>query len=51
MADKPHRGSTLDSFLEDEGVLAETRAKAIEEVIAWRRANAIRKTRRFSKGG
>ena len=51
MAYKPHRGSTLDTFLEEEGVPAETRAKAIEEVIAWRRANPARKTRRFSKGG
>ena len=43
MADTPHRGSTLDSFLQEEGVLAETRAEAIEEVVAWRRANPIRK--------
>lgn len=37
MADNPHRGSTLDCFLEAEGILAETKARAIEEVAAWRR--------------
>ena len=42
MADNPHRGSTLDSFLEEEGVLAEFRLKAIKEVIAWQLAEAMR---------
>jgi antitoxin HicB len=42
MADNPHRGSTLDSFLEGEGVLAEFQAKAIKEVIAWQLAEAMR---------
>jgi len=42
MADNPHRGSTLDSFLEEEGVLAEFQAKAIKEVIAWQLAEAMR---------
>jgi antitoxin HicB len=47
MADKepagnPHRGTTLDSFLEEEGVLAEFQAKAIKEVIAWQLAEAMR---------
>jgi antitoxin HicB len=51
MANNPHRGSTLDSFLEAEGILAETKAKAIEEVVAWRRATPARQTRRFPKGG
>jgi len=37
-----HRGSTLDSFLEEEGVLAEFQAKAIKEVIAWQLAEAMR---------
>lgn len=32
MADNPHRGSTLDSFLEKEGVLSEFQARAIKEV-------------------
>ena len=43
-----HRGSTLDSFLEEEGVLAEFQAKAIKEVIAWQLADAM-KTRKLSK--
>lgn len=34
MAGNKHRGSTLDSFLEKEGVLGEFQAKAIEEVRA-----------------
>ncbi|KAB7644148.1 XRE family transcriptional regulator [Polymorphobacter fuscus] len=42
MADNKHRGSTLDSFLENEGVLAEFQAKAIKEVIAWQLADAMR---------
>ena len=33
MADNKHRGSTLDSLLEEQGVLAEFQARAIKEVI------------------
>jgi len=42
MADNAHRGSTLDSFLAEEGTLAEFQAKAIKEVIAWQLAEAMR---------
>lgn len=42
MADNKHRGSTLDSFLESEGVLGEFQAQAIKEVIAWQLAEAMR---------
>jgi hypothetical protein len=42
MADNKHRGSTLDNFLETEGVLAEFQAKAIKEVIAWQLADAMK---------
>jgi predicted transcriptional regulator len=42
MADNRHRGTTLDSFLEEEGVLPEFEAKAIKEVIAWQLAEAMR---------
>lgn len=42
MAENRRRGSTLDSFLEEESVLAEFQAKAIEEVIAWQPAEAMR---------
>lgn len=50
MADYRHRGSTLDSFLEEEGVLAEVQAKAIKEVIAWQLGEAMRQ-RGLSKSG
>ena len=42
MADNKHRGATLDSFLEVEGVLGEFQARAIKEVIAWQLAEAMR---------
>jgi hypothetical protein len=42
MAENKHRGSTLDSFLETEDVLAEFQAKAIKEVIAWQLADAMK---------
>ena len=48
MAENKHRGPTLDSFLEEEGVLAEFQAKAIKEVIAWQLAEAMRE-RKLSK--
>ncbi len=42
MVENAHRGPTLDSFLEEEGVLSEFQAKAIKEVIAWQLAQAMR---------
>ncbi|HEX8583016.1 MAG TPA: Fis family transcriptional regulator [Allosphingosinicella sp.] len=42
MDENKHRGSTLDSFLADEGVLEEFQAKAIKEVITWQLAEAMR---------
>jgi antitoxin HicB len=42
MTGNPRRGSTLDSFLEEEGVLSEFQARAIKEVIAWQLAEAMR---------
>jgi hypothetical protein len=42
MTGNPRRGSTLDSLLEKEGVLAEFQARAIKEVIAWQLAEAMR---------
>lgn len=44
----PHRGSSLDDFLEEEGVLPEFQARAIKEVIAWQLAEAM-KERGLSK--
>ena len=48
MAENKHRGPTLDSFLKEEGVLAEFQAKAIKEVIAWQLSEAMRE-RKLSK--
>lgn len=48
MVENRHKGSTLDSFLEQEGVLAEFQARAIKEVIAWQLAEAMRE-RKLSK--
>jgi hypothetical protein len=42
MALTKHRGSTLDSFLKADGVLAEFQAKAIKEVIAWQLTDAMK---------
>jgi len=48
MAENKHKGSSLDSFLEEEGVLAEFQATAIKEVIAWQLGQAM-KDRNLSK--
>jgi predicted transcriptional regulator len=42
VADNKRRGTSLDSFLAEEGVLPEFQAKAIKEVIAWQLAEAMR---------
>jgi antitoxin HicB len=39
----PHWGSTVDDFLEEEGVLEEFRAVAVKEVIAWQIQQAMKK--------
>jgi antitoxin HicB len=38
-----HVGSSLDEFLNDEGILAETRAMAIKETVAWQVQQAMEK--------
>jgi DNA-binding Xre family transcriptional regulator len=38
----PRHGSTLDSFLKEEGVLEEFRAAAVKEVIAWQIVKAMK---------
>jgi hypothetical protein len=40
-----HHGSTVDDFLEEEGVLDEMRAVAIKEVIAWQKRKGAKKLR------
>ena len=43
-----HHGSSIDSFLKEEGVLEPFQAAAIKEVIAWQVQKAM-KERRLSK--
>lgn len=43
-----HSGSTLDSLLQEDGILEEVEAVAIKRVIAWQLAQ-IMKTKRISK--
>ena len=38
-----HHGSTLDSFLKEEGVLQELRAAEVKDVIAWQIQQAMNK--------
>ncbi len=38
----PHDGSSFESFLEEEGVLEETRERAIKAVLAWQLARAMK---------
>ena len=35
-------GSSLEDFLKDEGIFEETRTKAVNEVVAWQRAQAMK---------
>jgi len=39
----PNRGSTLNAFLDEEGVREEFEGKAIKEVIAWQLREAMQK--------
>lgn len=45
-----HIGSTLDDFLEEEGVFEAFQARAIKEVVAWQLQQAM-KRRKLSKAG
>ena len=38
-----HIGSSLDDFLKEEGILEETRATALKEVLAWKLQKSIKK--------
>ena len=44
----PHEGSSFESFLEEEGILEETRERAIKAVVAWQLDKAM-KARRMTK--
>ena len=43
-----HLGSGIDNFLKEEGIFEEAQAEAIEEVVAWQLAEAMKK-RKISK--
>jgi hypothetical protein len=43
-----HKGSSIDDFLKEEGVLEEFQARAVKEVIVWQLARAMEK-RKLSK--
>jgi predicted XRE-type DNA-binding protein len=46
----PHRGSSLDDFLKEEGIFEETQTVAIKEVLAWQIAKAM-EARKLSRKG
>ncbi len=41
----PHRASSLDEFLEEEGLLEEATAKAAKKALAWQFARAMKEQR------
>jgi DNA-binding Xre family transcriptional regulator len=41
----PHRGSSLDEFLEEEGFLEDATAKAVKKALAWQLAKAMKDQR------
>mgnify|MGYP003527148360 CR=1 FL=1 len=40
---KKHLGSSIDDFLKEEGVFEEAQAQAVKELVAWQRAEAMKK--------
>ncbi len=40
---KQHMGSSIDAFLQEEGIFEEAQAQAIKEVVAWQLAEAMKK--------
>lgn len=45
---RKNMGSSIDDFMKEEGILEETQAQAIKEVVAWQLAEAM-KRKRISK--
>jgi hypothetical protein len=39
---KKRMGSSIDDFLKEEGIFEEAQAQAVNEVVAWQLAEAIR---------
>jgi hypothetical protein len=42
---KPYFGSSLEEFLKEEGILEETRTRALKEVLAWQISQTMEKNR------
>ena len=40
---KQHMGSSIDAFLQEEGIFEEAQVQAIKEVVAWQLAEAMKK--------
>ncbi len=40
---KKHMGSSIDAFLQEEGIFEEAQAQAVKEVVAWQLAEAMKK--------
>ena len=40
---KKHMGSSVDHFLQEEGIFEEAQAQAVKEVVAWQLAEAMKK--------
>ena len=40
---KQHMGSSIDDFLNEEGIFEEAQAQAVKEVVAWQLDEAMRK--------
>ena len=40
---KKHMGSSVDDFLNEEGIFEEAQAQAVKEVVAWQLAEAMKK--------
>ena len=40
---KEHMGSSIDAFLQEEGIFEEVQAQTIKEVVAWQLAEAMKK--------
>ena len=45
---RKNMGSSIDDFMKEEGILEETQAQAIKEVVAWQLAEAM-KRKKISK--
>ena len=42
---RKHMGSSIDSFLKQEGIFEQSQAQAVKEVVAWQLAKAMKKSK------